>query len=79
MQNFRLRDHLWVVDHLQKLAFKRDEAKSRLNGLFYKSDGELSVESDSNVLEQQRRARQPGPEARIPDHQDAFGDADSHI
>ncbi|GJR72473.1 hypothetical protein Tco_0084838 [Tanacetum coccineum] len=29
--------------------------------------------------EQQRRARQPGPDARIPDHQDAFGDADSHI
>ncbi|GKC96288.1 hypothetical protein Tco_1161730 [Tanacetum coccineum] len=28
---------------------------------------------------QQRRARQPGPEARIPDHQDAFRDADSHI
>ncbi|GJW22590.1 hypothetical protein Tco_0033212 [Tanacetum coccineum] len=28
---------------------------------------------------QQRRARQPGPEARIPDHQDASGDADSHI
>ncbi|GJT11735.1 putative reverse transcriptase domain-containing protein [Tanacetum coccineum] len=26
--------------------------------------------------EQQRRARQPGPDARIPDHQDAFGDAD---
>ncbi|GKA64568.1 hypothetical protein Tco_0764275 [Tanacetum coccineum] len=31
------------------------------------------------LREQQRRARQPGPEARIPDHQDAFGDADSHI
>ncbi|GKA43856.1 hypothetical protein Tco_0736580 [Tanacetum coccineum] len=29
--------------------------------------------------EQQRRARQPGPEASIPDHQDASGDADSHI
>ncbi|GJR08624.1 hypothetical protein Tco_0791276 [Tanacetum coccineum] len=29
--------------------------------------------------EQQRRARQPRPEARIPDHQDASGDADSHI
>ncbi|GJS68401.1 hypothetical protein Tco_0682966 [Tanacetum coccineum] len=29
--------------------------------------------------EQQRRARQTGPEARIPDHQDATGDADSHI
>ncbi|GJZ00772.1 putative reverse transcriptase domain-containing protein [Tanacetum coccineum] len=27
--------------------------------------------------EQQRRARQPGPDARIPDHQDASGDADS--
>ncbi|GJY02912.1 putative reverse transcriptase domain-containing protein [Tanacetum coccineum] len=31
------------------------------------------------LREQQRRARQPGPKARIPDHQDASGDADSHI
>ncbi|GJT12294.1 reverse transcriptase domain-containing protein [Tanacetum coccineum] len=31
------------------------------------------------LREQQRRARQPGPEARIPDHQEASGDADSHI
>ncbi|GKA43608.1 putative reverse transcriptase domain-containing protein [Tanacetum coccineum] len=29
------------------------------------------------LREQQRRARQLGPEARIPDHQDASGDADS--
>ncbi|GKC01596.1 hypothetical protein Tco_0987732 [Tanacetum coccineum] len=29
--------------------------------------------------EQQKRARQSGPDARIPDHQDASGDADSHI
>ncbi|GJT00721.1 hypothetical protein Tco_0821890 [Tanacetum coccineum] len=29
--------------------------------------------------EQQRRARQLGPDARIPDHQDASGDDDSHI
>ncbi|GKG47037.1 hypothetical protein Tco_0504234, partial [Tanacetum coccineum] len=29
--------------------------------------------------EQHRRAGQPGPEARIPDHQDAFGEADYHI
>ncbi|GJT73881.1 putative reverse transcriptase domain-containing protein [Tanacetum coccineum] len=28
---------------------------------------------------QMRRARQPAPDARIPDHQDASGDADSHI
>ncbi|GJW77614.1 hypothetical protein Tco_0139296 [Tanacetum coccineum] len=31
------------------------------------------------LREQQRRARQPGLEARIPDRQDASGDADSHI
>ncbi|GKF66443.1 hypothetical protein Tco_0192960 [Tanacetum coccineum] len=31
------------------------------------------------LREQQRRARQPGPEAGIPDHQDASGDVDSHI
>ncbi|GJT21531.1 hypothetical protein Tco_0891468 [Tanacetum coccineum] len=31
------------------------------------------------LREHQRRARQLGPEARIPDHQDASGDADSHI
>ncbi|GJW29321.1 hypothetical protein Tco_0046196 [Tanacetum coccineum] len=31
------------------------------------------------LREQRRRARQPGPEARISDHQDASGDADSHI
>ncbi|GJV94050.1 hypothetical protein Tco_1541863 [Tanacetum coccineum] len=31
------------------------------------------------LREQQRRARQPGPEARIPDHQDASGDADSVV
>ncbi|GJU22996.1 putative reverse transcriptase domain-containing protein [Tanacetum coccineum] len=31
------------------------------------------------LREQRRRARQPGPDARIPDHQDASGDADSHI
>ncbi|GJU86936.1 hypothetical protein Tco_1294482 [Tanacetum coccineum] len=31
------------------------------------------------LREQQRRARQPRPEAKIPDHQDASRDADSHI
>ncbi|GJR51756.1 hypothetical protein Tco_1402277 [Tanacetum coccineum] len=31
------------------------------------------------LREPQGRARQPGPEARIPDHQEASGDADSHI
>ncbi|GJX02629.1 hypothetical protein Tco_0186542 [Tanacetum coccineum] len=31
------------------------------------------------MREQQRRARQPGPDVRVPDHQDASRDADSHI
>ncbi|GJU34559.1 hypothetical protein Tco_1182913 [Tanacetum coccineum] len=31
------------------------------------------------ALQGQQRARQPGPDARIPDDQDASGDADSHI
>ncbi|GKE33138.1 hypothetical protein Tco_1452460, partial [Tanacetum coccineum] len=30
------------------------------------------------LREQRRRARQPALDARIPDHQDASGDADSH-
>ncbi|GJV43060.1 hypothetical protein Tco_1427596, partial [Tanacetum coccineum] len=31
------------------------------------------------ALRGQRRARQPAPDARISDHQDALGDADSHV
>ncbi|GJV21544.1 hypothetical protein Tco_1370564 [Tanacetum coccineum] len=31
------------------------------------------------LREQHRRARQPGPDVRVPDHQDASRDADSHI
>ncbi|GKB87159.1 hypothetical protein Tco_0959431 [Tanacetum coccineum] len=31
------------------------------------------------LREQRRRARQPTPDVRIPDHQDASGDADSHV
>ncbi|GKE78292.1 hypothetical protein Tco_1544412, partial [Tanacetum coccineum] len=31
------------------------------------------------LREQQRRARQPGLDVRVPDHQDASRDADSHI
>nr|GEV85218.1 hypothetical protein [Tanacetum cinerariifolium] len=31
------------------------------------------------LQEQPRRARQPGEDARVPDHQDALRDDDSHI
>ncbi|GJU07194.1 hypothetical protein Tco_1123624 [Tanacetum coccineum] len=36
-------------------------------------------ETDRRRQEQMRRARQPAPDARILDHQDASGDADSHV
>ena len=32
-----------------------------------------------SLREQLRRERQPGPDARVPDHQKATGDTDSHI
>ncbi|GJR80857.1 hypothetical protein Tco_0151642 [Tanacetum coccineum] len=50
-------------------------------GLTYRIESEMS-DMQAELLahqEQQRRARQPGPDARIPDHQDASGEADSHI
>ncbi|GJX36604.1 putative reverse transcriptase domain-containing protein [Tanacetum coccineum] len=37
------------------------------------------MQTELLALRGQRRARQPAPDARIPDHQDASGDADSHI
>ncbi|GJT95902.1 hypothetical protein Tco_1091420 [Tanacetum coccineum] len=36
------------------------------------------MQAELLALRGQQRARQPGPDARIPDHQDASGDADSH-
>ncbi|GKF39463.1 hypothetical protein Tco_0119524 [Tanacetum coccineum] len=48
---------------------------------FQMQQAELAAlrETDRRRQEQMRRARQLGPEARIPDHQDASRDADSHI
>ncbi|GJS32831.1 hypothetical protein Tco_0531213, partial [Tanacetum coccineum] len=37
------------------------------------------MQAELLALRGQQRARQPGPNARIPDHQDASRDADSHI
>ncbi|GJX38967.1 putative reverse transcriptase domain-containing protein [Tanacetum coccineum] len=49
-----------MVETLQVIRYMRQEM----------SDIQAELLS---MREQQRRARQPGPEARIPDHQDAFG------
>ncbi|GJX54897.1 hypothetical protein Tco_0284794 [Tanacetum coccineum] len=48
---------------------------------FQMQQAELAAlqETDHRRQAQMRRARQPGPEAGIPDHQDVSGDADSHI
>ncbi|GKB37508.1 uncharacterized mitochondrial protein-like protein [Tanacetum coccineum] len=37
------------------------------------------MQTELLALRGQWRARQPAPDARIPDHQDASGDADSHV
>ncbi|GKC21118.1 hypothetical protein Tco_1023268 [Tanacetum coccineum] len=37
------------------------------------------MQAELLALRGQQRARQPRPDASIPDHQDASGDADSHI
>ncbi|GJS72717.1 hypothetical protein Tco_0705558 [Tanacetum coccineum] len=37
------------------------------------------MQAELLALRGQQRARQPGPDARVPDHQDASRDADSHI
>ncbi|GJU47163.1 hypothetical protein Tco_1204429 [Tanacetum coccineum] len=36
------------------------------------------MQAELLALRGQQRARQPGPDARIPDHQDASGDADMY-
>ncbi|GJR54260.1 hypothetical protein Tco_1404781 [Tanacetum coccineum] len=63
-----LQETVWMVE---EEAYASREAWAYSIGL---SQAELLA-----LREQQIRARQPGPEARIPDHQDASGDADSHI
>ncbi|GKG20619.1 hypothetical protein Tco_0380420 [Tanacetum coccineum] len=37
------------------------------------------LQTELLALRGQQRARQPAPDARIPDHQDASGDADSQV
>ncbi|GKB17616.1 hypothetical protein Tco_0851539 [Tanacetum coccineum] len=66
------RDHVYAHEtHLQAY-----QTQLQLQGTLIQTQHQAELLS---LREQQRRARQPGPEARIPDHQDASGDADSHI
>ncbi|GJZ14159.1 hypothetical protein Tco_0549389 [Tanacetum coccineum] len=66
------RDHVYAHEtHLQA-----HQTQLQLQSTLIQTQHQAELLS---LREQQRRARQPGPEARIPDHQDASGDADSHI
>ncbi|GJT92541.1 putative reverse transcriptase domain-containing protein [Tanacetum coccineum] len=75
-----LQETVWMVD---EEAYASREAWAHSIGLSQVTHQELQTYCDYAELlalqEQQRRARQPGPEARIPDHQDASGDANNHI
>ncbi|GKC79566.1 putative reverse transcriptase domain-containing protein [Tanacetum coccineum] len=65
------RDHVYANEtHIQA-----HQAQLQLQSIL------IQIHHQAELLalrEQRRRARQPAPDARIPDHQDASGDADSH-
>ncbi|GKC65677.1 hypothetical protein Tco_1098275, partial [Tanacetum coccineum] len=64
-------------------AYASREAWAHAVGLSQEVHYELQTHREQAELlalrEQQRRARQPGLDVRVPDHQDASRDADSHI
>ncbi|GKA92299.1 hypothetical protein Tco_0814224 [Tanacetum coccineum] len=77
------RDHVQQAElaALQETDRRRQDQMVETLGVIRDMRREMSdMQAELLALrEQQRRARQPGPEARILDHQDASGDADSHI
>ncbi|GKC81546.1 hypothetical protein Tco_1137263, partial [Tanacetum coccineum] len=75
-----LQETIWMVE---EEAYASREAWAHSIGLSTPDAATAAGYSHSDTTSalrgQQRRARQPGPEAKIPDHQDASRDADSHI
>ncbi|GKC96109.1 putative reverse transcriptase domain-containing protein, partial [Tanacetum coccineum] len=66
------RDHVYAHEtHLQA-----HQTHLQLQGTLIQTQHQVELLA---LREQQRRARQPSLNTMIPDHQDAFGDADSHI
>ncbi|GKF28535.1 hypothetical protein Tco_0094877, partial [Tanacetum coccineum] len=66
--HFELQTHREQAQMVETLRVMRDMRRDM-------SD----MQAELLALRGQQRARQPGPDARIPDHQDASRDADSHI
>ncbi|GJU16536.1 hypothetical protein Tco_1144502 [Tanacetum coccineum] len=69
MAELRETDHRRQAQIVETLRVMRDMRREM---------GDMQAELLA-LREQQRRARQPGPDVRVPDHQDASRDADSHI
>ncbi|GJT93003.1 hypothetical protein Tco_1081848 [Tanacetum coccineum] len=72
------RTHTWMQDH------RIDAQESLIATLVHETRSqmqqtEMAELRETDCRQQRRRARQPAPDARVPDHQDAFGDDDSHI
>ncbi|GJX69402.1 hypothetical protein Tco_0305129 [Tanacetum coccineum] len=77
-------DHVYAHEtHLQahqtQLQLQRPDGRDSLSHQRYEARDEQQQLELLALREQQRRARQPGLEARIPDHRDASGNADSYI
>ncbi|GJU16538.1 putative reverse transcriptase domain-containing protein [Tanacetum coccineum] len=75
--------HQETILIIEEEAYASREAWAHAIGLSQAVHSELQTHREQAELlalrEQQRRARQPGPDVRVPDHQDASRDADSHI
>ncbi|GKD96299.1 hypothetical protein Tco_1380196, partial [Tanacetum coccineum] len=75
--------HQETVLIVEEEAYASREAWAHAIGLSQAVHYELQIHHEQAELlalqEQQRRAGQPGPDARVLDHQDASRDADSHI
>ncbi|GJV55981.1 hypothetical protein Tco_1456986 [Tanacetum coccineum] len=77
-----LQETVWIVE---EEAYASREAWAHLIGLsqtqhqVHKTRSQIQQTEMAELQDTNRRPRQPGPDARIPDHQDASRDADSHI
>ncbi|GJU20920.1 hypothetical protein Tco_1154262 [Tanacetum coccineum] len=73
--------HLQASDTATAVGYSHSDTASETLQVIRDMRREMSdMQAELLALrEQHRRARQPGTEARIPDHQDASWDADSHI
>ncbi|GJX36035.1 putative reverse transcriptase domain-containing protein [Tanacetum coccineum] len=85
-----LQETVWIVE---EEAYASREAWAHSIGLsqavhhelqthrdhVYAHESQLHAYQTQLPLQGQQRVRQPAPDARVPDHQDAFRDADSHI